>query len=197
MSSFVRNFENSVDNKMRKYCREKSSRKVVKGRGTVGVLIDKYQPTVRNTQEQEGIKESMKNEHGADPTVWDWDAIHKQLTESFPLQRQEIVDAKDGLLEPQQADAEEADEPPEKMMEKLKKSWPFLFTMNGIEVHYKILSGRDLSREVTAHITNKLDIVIMYLTTLSHANIQNLALKMRVEQIGQFHDTNVNFCCAL
>lgn len=157
------------------------------GRGIVGVLPEQYAPQLTNAEkiEQGGQKDYLKNIHTLGSAFWDWDEIRQKLTESFKLQREEIVTARE-IIEraTNDDDGDENVHLEERAISKLKADWPFLFEPSGLTIHHNIVSGRDIETQMNKFIEEDLEMMIGFLTTQSEKSIKNLKLKAKLDKLN-------------
>lgn len=185
-------FEVCTDNLMRKYYSKGNTRslRAVKGRGSVGVLIEQYQPELTSTNEevQSQIAEDLKNHHALESKHWDWEKISTDMIRSFELQRQDIVEAKEEVTketaekENTGAENEDDDVLPKPAIQQVKEKWPFLFRKGIMTNHHNRLTGRNLSNEMARFMEEELDFVLNFMTTCSKSNIKNFALRLTLEE---------------
>ena len=79
----------------------------------------------------------------------------------------------------------DADEEPERAMQKLLQEWPFLFMPENIRRHHNRLTGRNIYGEMSKFCENQMNTALYYMTTSSNSNIENMALRIRNEQRGE------------
>ncbi|KAK3914252.1 Baculoviral IAP repeat-containing protein 1f [Frankliniella fusca] len=189
--TFERRLEICVENKYRD---KNYKRKVVKGKGTVGVLQEEHHPTLTEASREEQVilKENMKGIFQMDPTEWDWLDTNENIKSTYALQRDDIYNAKQGVItndaneEQEQEGNEDEDNPEEnhKVMERLKSEWPFLFQLEGLQIHHKRLTGRDLEAAYESFVEEHLSTMLTFMVTKTGENNEdNMALKMYVETI--------------
>lgn len=84
--------------------------------------------------------------------------------------------------EQENADPQNEDEPAEVALAGLKAIWPHLFTFPGLKGHHERLTGRNIREPFEAFIVSHLEFMLLFLTTASSANAENLILRMKVER---------------
>jgi hypothetical protein len=199
-ASFQKMLKISIENKMRKTTsRTARLPKAVRGKGIVGVLVTQYEPQVTSREDQEGIREHMQNMHSFDSdSMWDWEDITRDLENSYELQRQHMILAKEKIEKQSTVASDEEEENPDEVEEmpalkNLKCQWPFLFTVQGMKTHHKRLTGRNIEGALEDFVGTQLDMVLLFLTSCSSANTDNLALRIRLESQGNFENKQQQF----
>lgn len=198
-ANFTKALKISIENKMRntKYSHPTNTRKLaVRGQGIIGVLHDQYEPAIDapSKERQVMIKGHMQNMHGLGPDTWTWEQIERDLDETYELQRQDIIFAKEQvakLLNDKGEDSEHEQEADDirvsiPALEQLKGLWPFLFKIAGLRNHHKRLTGRDIRPHLEEFLQNHLDLFLLFLTSSSSSNTINLALRIKLESNGKF-----------
>jgi len=156
------------------------------------VLISQYEPTLApaSQTEQEGIREHLKNCHECDSLEDILDEVSRDLDKTYELQRGDIVRAKEDVVEAasDNENADENEDPDEVLvtrepaLKKLVKQWPFLFYPAMMRKHHNRLTGRDIYLEMAKFCENKMEVLILFMTTSSNANIENMAIRLNAEQ---------------
>jgi len=190
--TFAHRFETCAENLIRKEQRKRQGKttKITakKGTGTVGVLIEEYEPKLApaSKTEQEGIREHLKNYHKQDASEQDLEQVSKDLDNTYELQRADIVTAKqDDMMAAEDKD-EGAENPDgditEPALQVLLKEWPFLFHPEMIRRHHHRLTGRDIHLDLLKFCEDKMEFLLLYMTTSSSANVENMALRLNAER---------------
>lgn len=180
MSGFTRNLEICIQNLLRKDTTtlQRPKKKAV-GRGTVGVLLEKYNPKVLEREEQVKLMEELQQIHKEDPQLWDLDKISRMMTDSYSLLRDEIIDANIQIAEGPQ----DEDDPDIIRMQVLKNNWPYLFEPRWLQEHHAILTGKDLAVPLEDFL-EKIGAVLLFLGASGEGRAKNLALRVDLEQRG-------------
>lgn len=189
-ASFKKSFGFSIDNKYRDKNKSKPQ-KAIRGKGIVGVLQEQYQPIVRNSIEQAGLREHLQNLFNLNPTQWDWTEIRKDMSNTFELQREDVVKAKE-IVEVV-LEAGDEDNPAVRALAQAKALWPFLFKQSCLQDHHIRLTGRDIRTNLESYKENKLNSVLNYLTAHSTKNTLNFSLKLEMETFPP-SDSNKLMC---
>lgn len=194
-------FEVCAENLMRKYNKKNSTRSThnaKKGKGTVGVLMAEYEPTLAPAclTEQQGIRAHLQNCFKLAPHLHDFDEISEDLAKTYELQRADIVEAKEDVLEPAGGDGD-PDTPVEPAMKKLLRLWPFLFHPLMMRKHHNRLTGREIYQEMKTFSATKLDVLIIFMTTSSNSNLDNMALRINAEKQSNELDEHQSLMLAL
>lgn len=180
--SFVKRLKTCIENKMRNKDQKSGKQRAVRAKGTVGVLAQEYEPLVLNSTEQQGIREHLQNMHRLNPNTWDINEIKKNMTETYELQREDIVKIKEKVSSQEDLIQSEPDEVnPVKALSEIKELWPFLFEKPVLSDHHKRLTGRELYSNAKEFMLSKVDFFLMFFTSSSTANIKNLALRLKAD----------------
>jgi hypothetical protein len=173
-------------------------RKAVRSKGVVGVLPAEYDPPVLDQEVQEGMRDSLLNTSKENPANWVWTDITRQMLATYELQRRDIINAREKVLDQMNTDEEEtdADDIPLKALEEIKNLWPFLFKAPILSLHHKRLTGRELQPALQEFIDEKLEVALLYLTSCSAANTANLSLRLKLEKSETlWNKDNKLLCC--
>ncbi|XP_034255357.1 uncharacterized protein LOC117653660 [Thrips palmi] len=110
-----------------------------------------------------------------------WRTIKCKMEDSFYLQRKHIngdlpdqVQRKRGKKRQRDSDVADNEDVPSNMPG-LKSDWPFLFTIKGMETHFKLLTDVDFGEKLSTYMSEEADNVYEYLATKS----KSLALAKR------------------
>lgn len=187
--AFQHSLEVCTGNLLRRHNEKNKSRPKVsakKGKGTVGVLASQYEPVLApaSQTEQEGIRVHLQNCHEIDSLDDILEDVTRDLERTFELQRGDIVRAKEDVMEAS-SDHENPDDvvvTEDPALKKLVKRWPFLFYPEMMRKHHTRLTGRDIHLEMEKFCENDMEQLILYMTTSSNANIENMALRLNAEQ---------------
>lgn len=188
--TFAHRFEVCAENLIRKLQRKSKTTKVQakKGTGTVGVLIAQYEPNLApaSRTEQEGIREHLKTYHKLDALEQDLEQVSKDLDNTFELQRADIISAKNDVMmaaeDKVEGDENLDDELIEPALKAVLKEWPFLFHPEMIRRHHHRLTGKDIYLQKESFCENKMDFLLLYMTTSSSSNVENMALRLKAER---------------
>lgn len=184
-------------------CRDKAMKKpsaitTKKGKGTVGVLIEQYHPSMTEADEvtQVGLREHLQNYHLVDERLWQWKDIHSDMQATYKLQRDDIEKAKAAVVAAQESansrdDASDSGEKndsmeddnimPDAAMKVVKEKWPFLFTVPCLRNHHQRLTGREINKEMMKFCESYFEYTYLYMTCGSRSNTQNISIRLRIE----------------
>lgn len=181
--SFIKRFKACIENQLRDKSVEQSTRqRAVRAKGVVGVLASEYEPDILDSPKQQETRERLQNIHKLNPRSWDYDAVRKDMIETYELQREDIIKVKELFDEEEEksAEGEDEDDVQEKALVTISKLWPFLFEKDILTLHHKRLTGRELLPRAKEFMRDKVDFFMMYLTSASSkSNIKNLALRIK------------------
>lgn len=177
-SNFFRAFESCIENLMKTGNTGLKKSKVMKGKNVVGVDPDVYDPvmTKDSREVQEGIKEHLKNLKALGTDEHNWPEIVNNLKETYELQRTDILLGTSEILGGGAGRSSEDDDEllNEKAFEKLKREWPFLFEMVGLELHHNTLTKRELGVKIKSFVEEHLRFTLYFLTSSSNCNVENV-----------------------
>lgn len=188
MLAFARRFEICAENLIRKEQRKRQGKRTKvqskKGTGTVGVLIGEYEPKLApaSKTEQEGIREHLKNYYQLDALEQNLEQVTTDLDNTYELQRADIISAKQDVLMAAEDKENQDDELIEPALKVLLTQWPFLFQPAMMRRHHKRLTGKDIHLEKEKFCEKKMDLLLMYMTTSSSSNVENMALRLKAER---------------
>ena len=168
---------------MRSYQPASRAKKAKQGRGTVGVIMEEYEPALTEPQKEEqiGIKQYLKNL--SEGGQWDQEEVEKNMGNSYKLQRLEILEVRDEVEGQQDQNEDEEDIALEnRALAKLITEWPFLFKKIGLTQHFIRLTGKDMRPEIARFILEDLDHLILYLTSKSPQAVKNLKIRLEMDK---------------
>ena len=180
---FLKAFELCNENMMRSYQPASRAKKAKQGRGTVGVIMEEYEPALTEPQKEEqiGIKQYLKNL--SEGGQWDQEEVEKNMGNSYKLQRLEILEVRDEVEGQQDQNEDEEDVALEnRALAKLITEWPFLFKKIGLTQHFIRLTGKDMRPEIARFILEDLDHLILYLTSKSPQAVKNLKIRLEMDK---------------
>lgn len=134
-------------------------------------------------------RDELKTMHRMSKKDWDWKTIKRKMEETYYLQRKDILSSlppkepaskrrKKGSNE-NEATVDDVQVYSTLSMVQIKESWPFLFTSQGINQHFKTLTGVNFHEKFTEYIRNNAVNIIDF---LSSQNEDMLKLKRRMER---------------
>lgn len=189
VKTFAKLFKACVENQLRDKSQPSRSR-AVRAKGVVGVLANEYEPNVVNEGLQRELKDKLQNLHKTNPDHWNKQEIKQDMKNTYELQRQDIVIAKEKVEEEGRKENEkdnsgntdeQEDIPPTKAILELQQEWPFLFEEEFLSLHHKRLTGRELYPYVIEFMNAKLEYFLLYLCTAPKCGVTNLALRINSE----------------
>jgi len=192
LHTFKRRLQTKIENDLRhKSDRELSEMpSVCRGVGVAGVLKEQYKPalTRKMKHRQSEIQRSLKITNvEQDPDDWDWLSVGSQMSETYELQRELIVELSTKVLEEatDETDSNPDDDLDIRAMCVSKREWPFLFYTVPMNAHFKRLTGLDLQQRIEVFLSRGLlDKILLFFCSCSCSaaiNTQNLILKLKVE----------------
>lgn len=98
-----------------------------------------WNPAIPDTEDElMQIQTEMQNEFRTKlPAAWNLEAIREQMTVTYPLQRQDL---NEGISRTRLKKGQQPANQPMPMQE-VRRKWPFLFTSQGMDVHFKLLTN--------------------------------------------------------
>lgn len=133
---------------------------------------------------------------------WEWRTIKKKMEESYYLQRQDIIlshpsnkpvskKRKRNSDENNEATADDVEVAAKILMPQIKENWPFLFTSQGMNHHFKILTGVNFHEKFTEFVRNKGSNFVEYLSCQSEALCKLKRRMQKAERTGSGSTTTV------
>lgn len=164
---------------------------VRRGKGVPGIIADEYKPSMTKAEKlsQSRIqKELLEMAIYLEEEDRDWQEIIDKMNETYELQRELIVEVTKAILRggdsEDEADEETEDNPQEKMIEKVKNKWPFLFSLKPMHSHHKRLTGRDLEGRLNTYMADAVNLhyLLLFLKSSSAANFKNVVLSEKIKE---------------
>lgn len=98
-TTFAGKLEECMKNKSRNGESRSAARRAVKGSALIGVLLNQYNPGTENAQldakAEEALRLHLVMVSKQNPDHFEWDSILKNLSQTYNLLREEIIEAKE------------------------------------------------------------------------------------------------------
>ncbi|XP_052129546.1 uncharacterized protein LOC127750908 [Frankliniella occidentalis] len=195
--SLYKQFISRLDNQDRKNKRKaKAADKEASGsKEAYGcVLWDPPLPPSETEESLEIIRLDLEKMSRISKKDWDWRIIKKKLTDSYYLQRKHInvtiapaPQQKKGTKRKRatvEEEEEESTDDPVVSVPVIKSKWPLLFSAQGMNIHFKILTNVDLKGKISAYVASESKRLIEFLSTKNDSLAKLKRNMARAEEQG-------------
>ncbi len=158
------------------------------GKGVPGVLAEQYYPKMSKQERNRCtiLQKELQGMYELDENEKDWLEINEKMKESYKLQRELIVHCTKTLLNNKNDSSDEENEdelePEEKLVQKIQKAWPLLFSVTPMSNHHLQLTGRNLQEKFDNFFDkDEISYLLAFLSSCSNSNKQNAIMRLRLE----------------